>query len=38
VLLEPKQEPWGLPEMWIKDPDGGRIVLVEVPDKPPARD
>jgi hypothetical protein len=25
-------EPWGLVGMWIEDPDGVRIVLVEVPD------
>jgi hypothetical protein len=24
-------EPWGLTEMWIEDPAGVRIVLVEVP-------
>jgi catechol 2,3-dioxygenase-like lactoylglutathione lyase family enzyme len=24
-------EPWGLTEMWIQDPDGIRIVMVEVP-------
>jgi len=29
-------EPWGLTEMWIEDPDGGRIVLVEVPAAHPA--
>ena len=31
VLREPRQEPWGLVETWISDPDGVRIVLVEVP-------
>lgn len=31
VLRTPQQEPWGLVEMWIADPDGVRIVLVEVP-------
>jgi hypothetical protein len=30
-VREPQLEPWGLVEMWIKDPDGVRIVLVEVP-------
>src|SRR6266545_80160 len=25
-----RAEPWGLVEMWIEDPDGVRIVLVEV--------
>jgi len=37
VLREPKQEPWGLVEMWIEDPDGVRIVLVEVPETHPLR-
>ncbi|MGK5550074.1 VOC family protein [Actinomadura kijaniata] len=32
VTREPRREPWGLVEMWIEDPDGVRIVLVEVPD------
>src|SRR5262249_60527423 len=27
----PGTEPWGRIEMWIEDPDGVRIVLVEVP-------
>ena len=33
----PRQEPWGLVEMSIDDPDGLRIVLVEVPDDHPLR-
>ncbi|WP_119729994.1 VOC family protein [Thermomonospora amylolytica] len=37
VLREPRQEPWGLVEMWIADPDGVRIVLVEVPADHPLR-
>jgi predicted enzyme related to lactoylglutathione lyase len=37
VLREPLTEPWGLTEMWIEDPDGVRIVLVEVPDDHPLR-
>jgi catechol 2,3-dioxygenase-like lactoylglutathione lyase family enzyme len=37
VLREPRQEPWGLVEMWIADPDGVRIVLVEVPEDHPLR-
>jgi catechol 2,3-dioxygenase-like lactoylglutathione lyase family enzyme len=37
VLREPKTEPWGLTEMWIEDPDGVRIVLVEVPADHPIR-
>jgi hypothetical protein len=37
VLRAPQQEPWGLLEMWITDPDGVRIVLVEVPEDHPLR-
>ena len=37
VLREPRREPWGLDEMWISDPDGLRIVLVEVPEDHPLR-
>jgi catechol 2,3-dioxygenase-like lactoylglutathione lyase family enzyme len=37
VLREPAAEPWGLTEMWIEDPDGVRIVLVEVPPDHPLR-
>ena len=37
VLLEPRREPWGLDEMWIADPDGLRIVVVEVPPEHPMR-
>ncbi|HUK69486.1 MAG TPA: VOC family protein [Streptosporangiaceae bacterium] len=37
VLREPATEPWGLKEMWIKDPDGVEIVLVEVPAGHPLR-
>jgi catechol 2,3-dioxygenase-like lactoylglutathione lyase family enzyme len=37
VLREPRQEPWGLIEMWIEDPDGVRICLVEVPEDHPMR-
>jgi len=29
VLRGPRREHWGLDEMWIADPDGLRIVLVE---------
>ena len=31
IIREPVAEPWGLIEMWIEDPDGIPIVLVEVP-------
>ena len=37
VLREPVREPWGLIEMWIADPDGTPIVLVEVPAEHPLR-
>ncbi len=37
VLRGPAIEPWGLIEMWIEDPDGVRIVLVEVPAAHPLR-
>jgi catechol 2,3-dioxygenase-like lactoylglutathione lyase family enzyme len=37
VVREPRQEPWGLVESWIEDPDGVRIVLVEVPHDHPLR-
>jgi predicted enzyme related to lactoylglutathione lyase len=37
VLREPVREPWGLIEMWIRDPDGVRICVVEVPEDHPMR-
>jgi catechol 2,3-dioxygenase-like lactoylglutathione lyase family enzyme len=37
VTQPPRLEPWGLVEMWIEDPDGVRIVLVEVPADHPLR-
>ncbi|MFC0598553.1 VOC family protein [Streptomyces palmae] len=37
VLREPRREPWGLLEMWISDPDGVRICVVEVPADHPLR-
>jgi catechol 2,3-dioxygenase-like lactoylglutathione lyase family enzyme len=37
ILRAPAVEPWGLTEMWIEDPDGLRIVLVEVPADHPLR-
>lgn len=33
----PRSEPWGLVEMWIEDPDGMPIVLVQVPEGHPLR-
>jgi predicted enzyme related to lactoylglutathione lyase len=37
VLREPRREPWGLDEMWIADPDGFRLVIIEVPAGHPLR-
>ena len=37
ILREPRREPWGLLEMWIVDPDGVRICIVEVPEEHPLR-
>ena len=37
VLRPPEREPWGLVEMWIEDPDGVRIAVVEVPHDHPLR-
>ncbi len=37
ILREPRREPWGLEEMWIADPDGVRICVVEVPEDHPLR-
>ncbi|MFD7500246.1 VOC family protein [Streptomyces sp. NPDC001700] len=37
ILRPPKKEPWGLVEMWIADPDGVRIAVVEIPEDHPLR-
>jgi catechol 2,3-dioxygenase-like lactoylglutathione lyase family enzyme len=37
IVRLPEREPWGLIEMWVADPDGTRIVLVEVPEQHPLR-
>jgi hypothetical protein len=37
VLREPRREPWGLDEMWVADPDGVRIAVIEVPADHPLR-
>jgi catechol 2,3-dioxygenase-like lactoylglutathione lyase family enzyme len=37
VLRVPQLEPWGLIELWIADPDGVRIALVQVPPEHPIR-
>ncbi len=34
---EPELMPWGLWELWFSDPDGNRLVLVEVPRGHPLR-
>lgn len=37
VTREPRQEPWGLIECWLADPDGIPIVLVQIPEDHPLR-
>ncbi|MPZ79892.1 MAG: VOC family protein [Actinophytocola sp.] len=37
IVREAREEPWGLLEMWVEDPDGLRIVLVEIPTDHPIR-
>ncbi|MGP4048250.1 VOC family protein [Streptomyces sp. 2A115] len=37
VPRPPVKEPWGLIEMWLSDPDGTEIVVVEVPADHPLR-
>lgn len=37
ITRQAREEPWGLLEMWIEDPDGLRIVLVEIPADHPIR-
>jgi len=37
ILREPRQEAWGLVELWIEDPDTIPIVMVEIPDDHPLR-
>jgi predicted enzyme related to lactoylglutathione lyase len=37
ILSPPVDEPWGLRECWVADPDGVRIALIEVPDAHPLR-
>ena len=37
IVRPPRQEPWGLVEMWLEDPDGLPVVLVQVPDDHPLR-
>ncbi len=37
LVREPTLEPWGLIEMWLRDPDGMAVALVEVPAEHPLR-
>jgi len=37
VVRPPRWEPWGLNEMWVADPDGLWIGIVEVPPQHPLR-
>ncbi len=37
VLRAPQREPWGLVEMWVEDPDGVRLVFVQIPEDHPLR-
>ena len=37
IVDPPERKPWGLLEMWIRDPDGLTIVVVQVPEDHPLR-
>jgi predicted enzyme related to lactoylglutathione lyase len=37
ILRPPVTEPWGLREMWVGDPDGMRLAIIEVPPDHPLR-
>lgn len=37
IVEAPVEKPWGLREMRIQDPDGVRLVIVEVPEDHPLR-
>jgi catechol 2,3-dioxygenase-like lactoylglutathione lyase family enzyme len=37
IVDPPERKPWGLDEMWIRDPDGLTIVIVRVPEDHPLR-
>ena len=37
ITSPPETMPWGLREMWIDDPDGVHIAIVEVPENHPIR-
>jgi catechol 2,3-dioxygenase-like lactoylglutathione lyase family enzyme len=38
IAREPRQEPWGLHEMHVVDPDGVMLIVVQVPPEHPLRD
>ncbi|MFM9033825.1 MAG: VOC family protein [Mycobacterium sp.] len=37
IAREARQEPWGLHEMHVRDPDGITLIFVEVPESHPLR-
>jgi predicted enzyme related to lactoylglutathione lyase len=37
VIEPPTDKPWGLREMWVKDPDEVRIAIIQVPENHPLR-
>jgi hypothetical protein len=37
VAREARQEPWGLHEMHVSDPDGVLLIFVQVPETHPLR-
>jgi catechol 2,3-dioxygenase-like lactoylglutathione lyase family enzyme len=37
IVRPPRDEPWGLREMWIADPDGIQIAIIQIPDDHPLR-
>ncbi|MDT5094981.1 MAG: hypothetical protein QOH60_4344 [Mycobacterium sp.] len=37
IAREPRQEPWGLHEMHVVDPDGVTLIFVQVPPEHPLR-
>jgi predicted enzyme related to lactoylglutathione lyase len=37
IIELPTDKPWGLREMQVRDPDGLRVVIVEVPENHPLR-
>ena len=37
VIEPPTDKPWGLRELWVRDPDGHEIAIVQVPEDHPLR-